>query len=57
MIWLRAVQAAATPGERHATAQEMASDLRRFLRDEPILARPLTLLKRTAAGGPRSTGQ
>ena len=33
--------------KRYATAQEMASDLRRFSRNEPILARPLTLLKRT----------
>ncbi len=47
MIWLRAVQAAATPAERYTTAQEMAGDLRRFLRNEPIVARPLTLLKRT----------
>ncbi len=38
---------AKNPEERYATAQEMASDLRRFMRDEPILARPLTLLQRT----------
>jgi serine/threonine protein kinase/tetratricopeptide (TPR) repeat protein len=38
---------AKNPEERYATAQEMASDLRHFLRDEPILARPLTLLART----------
>jgi serine/threonine protein kinase/Flp pilus assembly protein TadD len=38
---------AKNPEERYATAQEMASDMRRFLSDEPILARPLTLFART----------
>ncbi len=38
---------AKNPAERYATAQEMASDLQRFLSDEPILARPVTLLNRT----------
>ena len=47
---------AKNPSERYATAQEMASDLRRFLRDEPILARPLTLLKRTRRWARRHRG-
>jgi WD40 repeat protein len=29
------------PGRRYRTAQEFAEDLRRFLRDEPIVARPI----------------
>jgi serine/threonine protein kinase/Flp pilus assembly protein TadD len=47
---------AKNPSERYAAAQEMANDLRRFLRDEPILAQPLTLLKRTRRWARRRRG-
>ena len=47
---------AKNPQERYATAQEMASDLGRFLKDEPILARPLTLLQRTRRWARRRRG-
>jgi serine/threonine protein kinase len=35
------------PGDRYATAQELADDLRRFLDDKPVRARRPSLLKRS----------
>ena len=35
-----------TPGQRFATAAELAAELRRFLRGEPILSRPISSLAR-----------
>ena len=40
-IVLRAL--AADPAERYASVSELAADLRRFLADEPVSARPLTM--------------
>jgi serine/threonine protein kinase/WD40 repeat protein/tetratricopeptide (TPR) repeat protein len=37
---------AKNPGERYATVQELADDLRRWLGDRPTLARPPSLLQR-----------
>ena len=39
--------AAKDPADRYPTAREMADDLRRFLADEPILARPPSLWDRS----------
>lgn len=36
------------PAARYATAQALADDLRRFLKDEPIRAKPPTIIERTA---------
>jgi serine/threonine protein kinase len=41
------------PADRYATAQEMAEDLRRFLADEPIRARPASAARRLRKWGRR----
>jgi serine/threonine protein kinase len=46
LIVLKAI--AKAPSERYATAQELADDLQRFLADQPVRARPPTLLDRAA---------
>jgi serine/threonine protein kinase/WD40 repeat protein len=44
------------PAERYATAQELADDLRRFLEDKPIRAKPATLLHRVRKLARRNPG-
>jgi tetratricopeptide (TPR) repeat protein len=50
-IVLRALEK--LPGDRYATARDMADDLRRFLLDEPIRAKRPTLLQRARRWGRR----
>jgi tetratricopeptide (TPR) repeat protein len=44
------------PGERYATAKELADDLRRFLEDQPIRAKRPTLAQRAAKWARRHHG-
>src|SRR5439155_15589095 len=44
MIVLKALEK--NPAERYATAKDLAEDLRRFLADEPIRARPAGVVRR-----------
>src|SRR5262249_42708732 len=45
---VRLKASARDPGERYATARELADDLRRFLEQRPVLARRPTLRQRAA---------
>jgi eukaryotic-like serine/threonine-protein kinase len=44
------------PGDRYASSRELADDLQRFLLDRPILAKPPTLMERTAKWARRHRG-
>ena len=53
-IVLKAI--AKDPASRYTTAQELAADLRRFMDDQPILARRPGPLERSASVGPSAQG-
>ncbi len=44
------------PGQRYASARELAEDLRRWIEGQPILARPATPLERVTAWARRNPG-
>jgi eukaryotic-like serine/threonine-protein kinase len=53
-IVLKAIEK--SPAERYATAQELADDLQRYLRDEPIRAKPPTLTHQVKKWARRHAG-